>query len=211
MKCTPGRRSSAYRVLCAHERYVVLEAQKIDQEEAPATVHEIGGGRSIADEERAIEIDGDRDGDADELDEDRIRRETKKREEMCYVATLPRRITPCESDYTESLGLLFGVAGAKLLASNADKGDSGKEKEDDEEFHVVQDSERECMNCARILSCTRQGINWGIRLRRVQIHTVMHGTIVAVVADLTCGYFHQVTVFDGHDRARFTGSHSVTR
>lgn len=178
--------------MCLHEMAAVEEGMRID--------------KLSEDEERkrAANVDFVEPDEDDDVVEDNLGL-PEKSGMSSYVAKLPRRIMPCESDYVATAELLFGVAGSKVAHANRDNLDNENSADDDDKLFVVYDTERECVSCGLVLSCTKEGRNCSIRNRRMRIHTLLHGTVGAVVADLVCRECQCPTLFDGRMVLYFVG------
>lgn len=92
--------------------------------------------------------------------------------------------------------LFFGVAGPK---TRRNEGESSENCDGGSELYVAYDNLRTCSSCSATLQCSEDGRNCAIEKRQVSIHSLLHGTIQAVVLDLVCEECKEMVTFDGRD------------
>lgn len=153
VRCTDCRRVAANRGTCEHEECVIKAAKLLNtqtSEERDTIIgNEMDNGTAADSEgEAPDEEEGNCLGGASSCDE-------TQKDDVDYVARLPRRIMPCISDFTASVDLFFGVSEsiteAKRKQDNDANNGDGEDVNDADHMYVVYDN-WECATIAS-LSC----------------------------------------------------------
>lgn len=168
VRCTSCRLNPSDRGLCIHEKSAIDSVAELDEK-------------------------ADADDEMESIDPISAK--------VCYTSILPRRAVPCPADQlaikrfcSSIIRCQFERAKQELVDSNGiGKAPDGTIPQD----YIAGDSKRICKTCGHVLISSGPSKNCGTSLRRVKLHTFLHGTTLISVLDLRYPICSRETVFDG--------------